>query len=187
MLEDAAIVELFWRRSEDALRETSRKYGGYCRAIIRNLLGDRREDVEECENDTLLSAWNAMPTSRPQRLAPFLGRIARNHALDKVDYYTAQKRSCPASLVLDELAECLPGGQEVDPQLDAKALAGSISTFLRGQSQTARIVFVRRYWYGDPAGEIARRTGLSETNVRAILSRTRAKLREYLSRQGVMI
>ena len=187
MLEDAAIVELFWKRSEDALRETSRKYGGYCRAIIRNLLGDRREDVEECENDTLMSAWNAMPTSRPQRLAPFLGRIARNHALDRVDYYTAQKRSCPANLALDELAECLPGGQEVDPQIDAAALAGMIGAFLRGQSRTARVVFMRRYWYGDPAAAIARRTGLSETNVRAILSRTRARLREYLLRQGVTI
>ena len=67
MLEDAAIVELFWKRSEEALRETARKYGGYCRTIIRNLLGDRREDVEECENDTMLSAWNSMPAARPQR------------------------------------------------------------------------------------------------------------------------
>ncbi len=111
MLENWAIVELFWKRSEEALRETSRKYGAYCRTIIRNLLGNRREDVEECENDTLLSAWNAMPTDRPQRLAPFLGRIARNLALDRVDYYTAQKRSCPAQYLLDELSECLPGGR----------------------------------------------------------------------------
>ena len=187
MLEDAAIVELFWKRSEEALRETARKYGGYCRTIIRNLLGDRREDVEECENDTMLSAWNSMPTARPQRLAPFLGRIARNHALDKIDYYTAQKRSCPAQLLLDELAECLPGGQEVEPELDGSVLAEMIGAFLRGQSRTARVIFVRRYWYGDPVAEIARQTGLTESNVRTLLSRTRARLRENLLKQGVTI
>ena len=187
MLENWAIVELFWKRSEEALRETSRKYGAYCRTIIRNLLGNRREDVEECENDTLLSAWNAMPTDRPQRLAPFLGRIARNLALDRVDYYTAQKRSCPAQYLLDELSECLPGGQEVEPELEGAALAESIGGFLRGQSRTARVVFVRRYWYGDPVEEIARSTGLSAGNVRTILSRTRARLRAFLSGQGVTI
>lgn len=187
MLDDAAIVELFWQRSEEALRETSCKYGAYCRTIIRNLLGDRSEDVEECENDTLLSAWNAMPTRRPQRLGPFLGRIARNHALDRVDYYTAKKRSCPARLAIDELSECIAGGPEVEPELDGAVLAGMIGSFLRRQSKAARIVFLRRYWYGDPVSEIARQTGLTETNVRAILSRTRARLRETLERQGVTI
>ena len=187
MLEDHAIVELYWQRSEDALRETVKKYGNYCRAIIRNLLGTRREDIQECENDTLLSAWNAMPTARPQRLAPFLGRIARNHALDKIAYNRAKKRDCPGQLLLDELEECLPDGAQVEERLDEQLLANQIADFLRMQTVTARGVFVRRYWYGDSVLQIAERYNLSETNVRTILSRVRTRLKAYLEKQGVEV
>ena len=184
-MEDHQIVELYWQRSEDAIRETAKKYGGYCRAILRNLLGGRQEDIEECESDTLLSAWNAMPSARPQRLAPFLGRIARNHALDRIAYYRAKKRSCPGRLLLDELAECLPDDTRVEEQMDEKVLAGMIADFLRTQTPAARGAFVRRYWYADPIAQIAARYGLSETNARTILSRLRSRLKQYLQEQGV--
>ena len=106
-MEDKDIVALYWARSEEAIRATAAKYGAYCRAIIRRLLGDGR-DGEECLNDTWLGAWNAMPPQRPVRLPPFLGRIARNTALDRYDYNTAQCRGVlPA--VLEELEECVSG------------------------------------------------------------------------------
>lgn len=184
MLEDCAIVELYWQRSEEAICETARKYGAYCRTIIRNILGSS-EDTEECENDTWLSAWNAMPTKRPDRLAPFLGRIARNHALDRYDYNTAKKRAAPAALLIDELADCLPGGQEVEEALDERELAALVTAFLRTQSETARGVFLRRYWYAEPIEAIAARYGLTQVNTRTLLSRTRARLRAYLEEEGV--
>ena len=106
-MEDQDIITLYWERSEEAIRATAEKYGGYCAAIIRRVLGDGR-DSEECLNDTWLGAWNAMPPQRPRRLPPFLGRIARNTALDRFDYNAAQSRSgCTA--VLEELAECVGG------------------------------------------------------------------------------
>ena len=105
-MEDKDIVALYWARSEEAIRATATKYGAYCAAIIRRLLGDGR-DGEECLNDTWLGAWNAMPPQRPVRLPPFLGRIARNTALDRYDYNTAQCRGVlPA--VLEELEEASP-------------------------------------------------------------------------------
>jgi len=39
-MEDKDIVALYWARSEEAIRATAAKYGAYCRAIIRRLLGD---------------------------------------------------------------------------------------------------------------------------------------------------
>ena len=50
-MEDHAIVDLYWSRNPEAIRRTGEKYGGYCRAIARNILPDRR-DAEECVNDT---------------------------------------------------------------------------------------------------------------------------------------
>ena len=76
-MEDAAIVALYWARDEQALAETATKFGAYCRKIADNILHSAH-DVEECENDTWLAAWNSMPDNRPARLAPYLGRITRN-------------------------------------------------------------------------------------------------------------
>lgn len=107
-MEDAAIVALYWARDEQALAETAAKFGAYCRKIADNILHSAH-DAEECENDTWLAAWNSMPTNRPARLAPYLGRITRNLALDRFDRAAAQKRgSGQTRAPLDELAECAP-------------------------------------------------------------------------------
>ena len=103
-MEDKDIIALYWARSEDAIRRTAEKYGVYCGQIIRRVLGDGR-DAEECLSDTWLGAWNAMPPQRPARLPPFLGRIARNTALDRYDYNAAQCRSGGFEAVLEELAD----------------------------------------------------------------------------------
>ncbi len=91
LLEDAAIVALYWARDEQALSATAAKFGAYCRRIALNLLGNPA-DAEECLNDTWLAAWNSMPQNRPDRLAPYLGRITRNLALDRRGAASAQKR-----------------------------------------------------------------------------------------------
>ena len=91
-MEDAAIIDLYWAREELALRETDTKYGGYCRAIARNIL-QNREDTEECVSDTWLHAWNAMPPQRPSILQAFLGRITRNLSFDRCRRQSADRKS----------------------------------------------------------------------------------------------
>lgn len=88
---DADIVTLYWARDEQAIAQTAQKFGAYCRKIAMNLLGSQ-EDAEECENDTWMAAWNSMPQNRPDKLAPYLGRITRNLALDLRERQNAKKR-----------------------------------------------------------------------------------------------
>ena len=59
-MDDAKIVELYWKRDEQAILATSKKYEAYCLSIARNILGDE-EDAKECVNDALLGAWNSIP------------------------------------------------------------------------------------------------------------------------------
>ena len=59
-MEDDAIVELYWQRSEEAIVQTDRKYGRYCRTIAYNILQDQ-DDCDECLNDTYMRAWNIIP------------------------------------------------------------------------------------------------------------------------------
>ena len=168
-MEDAAIVELYWQRAPEAIGHTQEKYGAYCLAIAGRLV-PVREDAEECVNDTWLRAWNAMPTARPCFLAPFLGRITRNLALDKAAFESAQKR----------------GGGAADG-LDAKELAGLIERFLGTQKPTARRLFLMRYFLCMPVREAAGRLGITETKARTLLCRTRQRLRAYLQQQGVEV
>ena len=93
-MEDGAIVELYWQRSEEAIPETERKYGAYCQRIAYHVCGDH-EDAEECVNDTWLRAWNRMPSERPGLLSAFLGAITRNLALDRWRARHSLKRGCP--------------------------------------------------------------------------------------------
>lgn len=90
-MEDEKIIELYWQRSPQAIDETSRKYGAYCMRLSMNILMNR-EDSEENVNDTYLRVWNAIPPQRPQFFAAFLGRIARNLALNRYKARTAEKR-----------------------------------------------------------------------------------------------
>ena len=186
-MEDSAIVALYWARDERALAETVAKFGAYCRRIAMNILADAA-DAEECENDTWLAAWNSMPENRPARLAPYLGRITRNLALDRHSAAAAQKRGGgQAQLVLDELAECLPGTANVEHAFDATETGRLISAFLKEQPQQTRQIFLRRYWYCDGTAAIAKRCGMGESAVRVSLHRTRQKLADYLKAQGVTV
>ena len=181
-MEDKDIIALYWARSEEAIRRTAEKYGAYCGHIIRRVLGDGR-DAEECLSDTWLGAWNAMPPQRPARLPPFLGRIARNTALDRCDYNAAQCRNSGFEAVLEELADCV-GGTPLEEDFDLRRLGEAISGFLDGVSPAARLVFLRRYWYCDGVAEIAAGTGFSQSKVKSLLHRTRKGLREHLRKEG---
>ena len=144
-MEDAAIVALYWARDEQALTETAAKFGAYCRKIADNILHSAH-DAEECENDTWLAAWNSMPTNRPARLAPYLGRITRNLALDRFDRAAAQKRGSGQTCApLDELAECVAAPGSVEDSFDAAETGRLISAFLRTLPEETRSIFLRRY------------------------------------------
>ena len=66
-------MELFFDRSEQAIVETDKKYGGYCYTIAYNILASR-EDSEESVSDTYFSAWNTIPPRKPTLLQPFWGK-----------------------------------------------------------------------------------------------------------------
>lgn len=184
---DADIVALYWARDEQAIAQTAQKFGAYCRKIAMNLLGSQ-EDAEECENDTWMAAWNSMPQNRADKLAPYLGRITRNLALDLRERQNAKKRGGgQTETVLEELEFCLPAGDHTAQEVESAETARSISAFLRSQPEQARNIFIRRYWYCDATADIAKRYGIGESKVRVTLHRMRTKLKAYLEKEGVCL
>ena len=108
-MEDSFIVDLYWRRDEQAIAETKRKYGGACEGIARRFL-PAAEDAEEIVQDAYLSLWNTIPPQRPEHFGAYLFRTVRNAAFSRFRADSAQKRGGgEASAALDELAECVAG------------------------------------------------------------------------------
>lgn len=185
-MSDSEIVELYLKRSEDAIAETDLKYGRLCRFIAMNILRSK-EDGEECVSDAYFGAWNAIPPQRPEKFSAFIGRITRNLALKKYEYVSAAKRNPEAAISLEELEDCVSGGDCVETELENRRIEKAISDFLRRQSLEKRTVFIRRYWYFESVGGICKRCGLSQSKVTSMLYRTRQKLREYLESEGIAV
>lgn len=183
-MEDERIVDLYWQRNEDAIKETSAKYGRYLYSIAYQILSDS-EDAEECVNDTYTDAWNAMPPHRPSVLSTFLGKIIRRISIDLWRKNSAQKRgNGQISLAIDELGDCVSGNGSIETESERRELIGRINDFLRSLPDTERSVFLRRYWYMDSVLSIAQQLGFSESKVTSMLHRTRKKLRVLLEKEG---
>ncbi len=186
-MEDEKIIQLYWARDEAAIPATAEKYGAYCGAIAGRIL-ESPEDREECLNDTYLAAWNAMPPHRPRVLATFLGKLTRNLAINRAREQAAAKRGGGAlPLVLEELGECVSGGESVEQALDRQELTRALNGFLATLPQEKRQLFLGRYWYMESVGELARRFGMTENRVSVTLHRLRGKLRRYLIERGVSV
>lgn len=182
-MEDECIVDLYWARSENAISETSKKYGNYCYSIACHILGNA-EDADESVNDTYLEAWNSIPPHRPSVLSTFLGKITRRISIDRWRGRTAKKRGGGEMvLVLDELSDCIPSGQSVEREAEAAELSRLIDRFVMSLPPVERRVFICRYWYLAPIAEIAHRFGFSQSKVKMMLHRQRKNLLNYLERE----
>lgn len=181
-MDDRHIIRLLFSRTEQAIEALANAYGKRLYSIARNILGSDR-DAEECVNDTYLALWNAIPPEEPDPLCAYAYRVGRNTALKRLRSNTAAIRRADYDLSLEELADCIPAG-DLWEQMEARELGALLNRFLDGQSKDNRVVFVRRYWFGDSVKNIARDLGLKERTVSARLSRTRAALKDYLNKEG---
>ena len=186
MMEDEKIIELFFDRSEQAIKEVDSKYGRTCHNISFNILHNEL-DAEECVNDAYLGAWNAIPPARPNPLLTFLCKIVRNISLKRYELNTAIKRNSTYDIAMDELESCLASSDTVEHEIDGKELTHIIENFLDTLSAENRVIFMRRYWFSDTYSDIAKRVGLTEKNVSVRLTRTRKQMREYLLERGVLV
>ncbi len=183
-MEDPKIVELYWQRNQLAIRKTQEKYGPYLTKVAYNVLGDP-QDSEESVNDTYLAAWNAMPPHRPQALCPFLCKITRRIAISLLRKKTSARRGAGEyELSLSELDQCISGGVTPEEAWEGRFLAAAIEEFLRGLPEQTRNVFLGRYFYMDSVKEVARYCGLTESNTKVLLHRTRIALGAYLRKEG---
>lgn len=185
-MDDEKIIALFFRRSEQALKQLDIKYGKICHTLSYNILNDR-QDAEECVNDAYLGAWNAIPPTKPNPLQAYICKIVRNISLKLYYRKKAAKRNSIYEIAMQELEAYLPAPNTVETEIDARELARTIESFLDTLNEENCVIFMRRYWFSDTYAEIAQRVGISEKNVSVRLTRIRKQLKEYLIERGVYL
>ena len=186
MVDDEKIIDLFFQRSEQAIRELDTKYGKACHALSYNIVNDK-QDAEECVNDAYLGAWNTIPPTKPNSLQAYICKIVRNISLKLYYKKGAAKRSSAYEVAMQELEPYLSAPDTVEAEIEAKELAHIIESFLDTLTIENRVIFMLRYAYLDAYSDIASRVGLSEKNVSVRLTRMRQKMKQYLIERGVFL
>lgn len=185
-MEDRKIIELFFRRTEQAIWELDAKYGRACYKLAFNIVNNG-QDADECVNDTYLAAWNAIPPAEPDPLFAYVCKIVRNISLKRYYRITAAKRNSVYDAAMQEIEDCLASAiDSVESQIEARELARIIQDYLDTLSKENRVIFMRRYAYADSYADIAKRVGLTEKNVSVRLARIRQKMRAYLVEREVL-
>lgn len=183
-LPDEKIIELYWDRNEQAIRETDLKYGRYLLTVAYNILHDS-QDCEECRNDTYLGTWNAIPPHRPGFFQAFLTKILRRIAINRYKQKHREKR-IPSELTvsLEEFGDTLRDESTADGSIDTTEIGRVISDFLRNLPEKRRLIFVFRYYYADSVENIAGMLGVGPRSVYNELSALRDGLKKRLNEEG---
>ncbi len=186
MIDDEKIIDLFFERSEQGIRELDNKYGAVCHNLSYNIVNNR-QDAEECVNDAYLGAWNAIPPAKPNPLLSYIVKIVRNISLKIYWRKEAAKRSSHYTIALEEIEACIADQKTVEDEIEARELARIIEDFLDTLTVENRVIFMRRYWFADSYKDIAELVGLSEKNISVRLTRIREKMKQYLIEREVFV
>ena len=191
-MEDEAIIQLYWDRSEEAVVQTERKYGKLLMRISKNILRDGR-DAEEAVWDTYSHLWNSIPPERPKKLLAYAARLSRNAALDILRKKHSQKRDERGDVLFSELDACLPSAEDPSTRLEEQELVllqlllRVPKNYLLSLDKLSRVLFVRRYFGMDELDELASDFGMTKNAVNVRLYRVKQGLREHLQKEGVAV
>ena len=184
-MEDAKIIELFFLRNEQAVKETDTAYGRKLYGLSYNILNNR-EDAQECVSDTYMETWKSIPPKRPKYFYAFLASICRNVSFNRLDWRLAAKRNAEVVALTQEMEMCIPDSRQ-EGERDRRELRKTLEAFLESLPKESRLIFLRRYLYVDTVAEIAARYGISESKVKTQLHRTRVKLYNHLAKEGIHV
>ena len=184
---DEQIIALYWQRDEKAIQETEKKYGRFLFRIAYNILHDDL-DCEECQNDTYLAVWNAIPPTRPTVFPAFITQIMRRIAINRYKEKTTKKR-IPSELTvsMEDLHGTLHSCDTVEAECAAEEIGKMISDYVRGLSERQRYIFIDRFYLAESVETIAVALSISVPTVYREMDKIKQGLKLHLERNGVVI
>lgn len=187
IIADEQIIELYWQREEAAIQETDKKYGQFLFRIAYNILHDRL-DCEECQNDTYLGVWNAIPPTRPTVFPAFITQIMRRIAINRYKEKTSKKR-IPSELTvsMEDVNETLHSDDTVETEYAAEEVGKIINDYVRELSDQQRYIFIDRFYLAEPVETIANDLSISVPTVYREIEKIKQGLKLHLERNDIFI
>ncbi len=179
MTKERTLAVKLKRGDTAALGEIMDCYTGYVRAVIRNFSRGMfsEQDIDELCSDVFFSLWQHRENLDADiGFRSYLSAIARNAVKDR---FKSEKPPCEDISELD-----IPSGFKVEEAAQLREMIRCIDEGLSTLPERESEMFARYYFYGESTPEIARKMNLSESTVRSALSRTRTKLKDYLTKRG---
>ena len=173
------LAERLKRGDTAALDKIIGEFSGYVYTVIRNFSrGELSEqDIDELCSDVFYRLWEHRGNIDPGLgLKGYLSAISRNAVKNRL---RSQK---PPAEDISELD--IPDDLSIEELAERREMMRTLYEALGTLSDAEREVFLRFYFYGEKSSDIAIKTGITESSVRSKLSRTRMKLREYLTERG---
>ena len=117
----------------------------------------------------------------------FLGKLVRDISLSRYRANHAQKRYGGLEVMLDELEECIPSEFDVQEKLDQQNLDDLINDWLGSLSHVDRVLFIKRYYYGETVKNLAKLQVCTENQMAQRMLKLRNSLKSFLISKGVSI
>lgn len=173
------LVKRLARGDTAALGEIIDLYNAYVRTVIRNFSRGAfsDQDIDEMCSDVFYSLWKHREgLDLKVGFRSYISAIARNAVKDR--FKTAKP-------ICGDIAELeIPSDFSIEDAAEIHEALRCLDKGLSTLGERECEIFTRFYFYGESTADIARKLDISEGTVRATLSRTRNKLKEYLIERG---
>lgn len=180
-MREATIIKQIRAGDPAGMEALMELYVPYVSAVVWHILGRVMppEDGEEVVSDVFLAAWDQPDALRPGQVKAWLAAVARNKARNRL-------RQAGRTLPLEGEALEIPGQADPADQLTRAEEGRLVRVAVDGLPDPDREIFLRYYYYAQTIPEIARRMDLNLSTVKTKLRRGRMKLKEQLTREGVV-
>lgn len=180
-MREEAILRKMRAGDPSGLEALMDRYIPYVSAVVWNILRGAMppEDGEEVVSDVFLAAWEQAADLEPGHVKGWLGAVARNKAKNRL-------RQAGRTLPLEDDALELPGPGDPAGDLERSEERALVRQAVESLPTPDREVFLRYYYYTQTVKEIAIQMGLKEPTIKTKLRRGRLRLKELLTREGLV-
>lgn len=162
-------------REQSSLEEFIRKYGSYLYAILKNVIKRKlpKEEVLKLAADSFVNIWcNTGDVIEDERsIKQILAGFARNRAIKRLRFFGMSSRRLTERIVL---SDSKPISKNNPGQIEG--LIAELSNTIGAMTDTEREIYMRRFYFGEKFGRIARKMHLKRSAVKKQLSSAKAQV-----------
>lgn len=172
------IIETYFLKNELNMKNIVDDYYNYVRTIIKNFSNISIEDEEEILSDVFFIVWkNKNVLEKESRLSPYIARITKNVIYKKY-------KEINSKFIYDEFDEDFQDNFNTEELLEEKEMNDCIIKNLKSIGELEYLIFTRFYYEDKKIKDISKELGISVSNAKIKLHRTRKKVKEFLKIGG---